>query len=93
MLLQMGSPNSGVSTHSGARRQYIIWGPCLTCHKSECGGPNITSVPNSVNDILACCDISFTADIGVRDGAPFGQFVGINSGRESTLFGQNTIHV
>ena len=42
---------------------------------------------------LACCDISFTADIGVRDGAPFGQFVDINSGRESTLFGQNTIHV
>ena len=23
----------------------------------------------------------------------FGQFVDINSGRESTLFGQNTIHV
>ena len=42
-----------------------------------------------------------TASIGVRDRgsggafAPpqFGQFVDINSGRESTLFGQNTIHV
>ena len=41
------------------------------------------------------------ADIGVRDGgaggaaAPpqFGQFVDMNSGRESTLFGQNTIDV
>ena len=39
-------------------------------------------------------------DIGVRDGElggqlppQFGQFVDINSGRESTLFGQNTIHV
>ena len=39
--------------------------------------------------------------IGVRDGGSgggqlppqFGQFVDINSGRESTLFGQNTIHV
>ena len=28
--------------------------------------------------------------IGLRE---FGQFVDINSGRESTLFGQNTIHV
>ena len=39
-------------------------------------------------------------DIGVWDGgqggavAPqFGQFVDIHSGREATLFGQNTIHV
>ena len=38
--------------------------------------------------------------IGVRDGGAggqlppqFGQFVDMNSGRESTLFGQNTIHV
>ena len=42
------------------------------------------------------------ATIGVRDGGSgggqlpppqFGQFVDINSGKESTLFGQNTIHV
>ena len=26
--------SSGVSTHSGARRQNLIWGPCLACHKS-----------------------------------------------------------
>ena len=25
---------SGVSTHSGAHRQYLIWGPCLACSKS-----------------------------------------------------------
>ena len=25
---------SGVSTHSGAHRQYLLWGPCLACHKS-----------------------------------------------------------
>ena len=25
---------SGVSTHSGAHRQYLIWGPCLACNKS-----------------------------------------------------------
>ena len=35
--------------------------------------------------------------IGVRDGGGgrggIGQFVDMNSGRESTLFGQNTIHV
>ena len=24
----------GVSTHYGAHRQYLIWGPCLACHKS-----------------------------------------------------------
>ena len=51
---------SGVSTHSGAHRQYLIWGPCLACHKSWSGVPNITSVTNSVND-MACCVISFTA--------------------------------
>ena len=25
---------SGVSTHSGARRQYLLWGPYLACHRS-----------------------------------------------------------
>ena len=41
-----------------------------------------------------------SAGIGVRDGGQggqlppqFGQFVDMNSGREATLFGQNTIHV
>ena len=45
------------------------------------------------------CDMYAT--IGVRDGGSggqlplpqFGQFVDINSGKESTVFGQNTIHV
>ena len=36
---------------------------------------------------ICCTDVG---GIGVWDG---GQFVDINSGRESTLFGQNTIHV
>ena len=44
--------------------------------------------------------LSYVA-IGVRDGGQggscpppqFGQFVDMNSGREATLFGQNTIHV
>ena len=47
--------------------------------------------------LSACCHI---VTIGVRDGGAggqlppqFGQFVDMNSGRESTLFGQNTIHV
>ena len=48
-----------------------------------------------------CCKDTECSNIGVRDGGsggsvappPFGQFVDINSGRESTLFGQNTIHV
>ena len=58
--IKLGPTDSGVSTHSGAHRQYLIWGPCLACHKSWSGVPNITSVTNSVND-MACCVISFTA--------------------------------
>ena len=54
--------HSGVSTHSGAHRQYLIWGPVwpVTNHRDYSGVATITSVPNSVND-MACCVISFTA--------------------------------
>ena len=47
-------------------------------------------IPQSYQDIL-------TSTNGGRGGScpppQFGQFVDMNSGRESTLFGQNTIHV
>ena len=46
--------------HSGARRQYLIWGPCLVRHKLYSGVPNTTSVPSSVND-MACFVSPFTA--------------------------------
>ena len=52
----------------------------------------------STSDVV--CRLFGTTIIGVRDGGQggqlppqFGQFVDMNSGRESTLFGQNTIHV
>ena len=54
---------SGVSTHSGAHRQYFIWSPVwpATNHRVMfriLGGP--TSVPNRVN-YTACCVTSSSA--------------------------------